>query len=543
MKKDEKKDDVKFDALRPHERQEVMRMMNKGATRRDILRWFGAAGMTAAVAGPLSMVATRAHAETPKTGGHMKYATMSQSPKDTLDPTKMTYQNDYLRAFTHFDTLTELDINSEPQPRLATSWEAADGGKKWIFELRQGVTFHNGKTFTADDVIWSIMRHKDPEVGSAAAALAEPIESIVADGPNRVIFNLASPNADFSRLMGLYSLLISAAGETDFTKGVGTGPFLITDFRPGVRSAGERNPNYFGNVYLDSLEALAITDKVARANAVISGEVDFVTRLDGNSLDSVNASENAYVFNTPAPAWYALAMQMDQGPFKNKDFRNAIKYMFDRDRLLHTTFKGYGVKANDHLFHPSSPYYNADLPQRGMDLDKAKSLIKKSGFEGETIELHISEASASSIDMGLMLQQSAAQTGITLELRREPSDGYWSNIWLKRAFVGTNWNPRPVYDTLLSLVFSSGSKWNETRISNAQLDELIVQGRGETNEAKRKEIYGDVQEILYEEDGHATVAFQDYLDGASNRLKGLQKIPQGSFCGFNFANKVWLEDA
>ena len=100
-----------------------------------------------------------------------------------------------------------------------------------------------------------------------------------------------------------------------------------------------------------------------------------------------------------------------------------------------------------------------------------------------------------------------------------------------------------MYDTLLSLVFSSGSKWNETRISNAQLDELIVQGRGETNEAKRKEIYGDVQEILYEEDGHATVAFQDYLDGASNRLKGLQKIPQGSFCGFNFANKVWLEDA
>ncbi len=537
------KDLPTISSLSGADREKIETGLRRGATRREVMTWLMASGATIAAAGSIVTSANVALAATPKKGGHMKYATYSQSPKDTLDPTKMSYSNDYLRAFTHFDTLTELDINNNPQPRLATSWEAEDGGKKWIFELRKGVTFHNGKTFTSADVIWSIMRHKDPKVGSAAKALADPIESIVADGPNRVIFNLSGPNADFSRLVALYSLLISVEGETDFTKGAGTGPYLISDFRPGVRSAGERNPNYFGNAYLDSLEGFAITDNVARANAVIAGEVDYVTQLDGNSLDVVNASKKAYVFNTPAPAWYTLAMQMDQGPFKSKDFRNAIKYMFDRDRLLKTTFKGYGVKANDHLFHPSSPYYNADLPQRDLDLDKAKSLIKKSGFEGETIELHVSEAAGNSIDMGLMLQQSAARAGITVQLKREPSDGYWSNIWLKRGFFGSNWNPRPVYDTLLSLVYSTGSKWNETHLSNPKLDELIVMGRGETDEVKRKEIYGDVQEILYEEDGHATVAFKDYLDGASNRLKGLQKIPQGAFCGFNFANKVWLDDA
>jgi peptide/nickel transport system substrate-binding protein len=236
-----------------------------------------------------------------------------------------------------------------------------------------------------------------------------------------------------------------------------------------------------------------------------------------------------------------LVMQTDVAPYNNKDFRNALKWLFDRDRLVHTSLKDYGVVANDHTFHPSSPYYNSDIEQRGLDIDRAKSLLKSSGMDGAKLELHVSDAALGSVDMGLMLQQTAARAGLTIELKREPSDGYWSNIWLKRAFIGSEWNARAVDDLNLSLIFMSDAKWNEDHIANEHLDGLIKDARATLGLEKRKEIYGEVQAIINEDSGHIIPAFADYLDGISNRVKGLEPVPVGNMGGFNFANKVWLE--
>ncbi|WP_371229599.1 ABC transporter substrate-binding protein [Roseovarius sp. 2305UL8-3] len=530
-----------FKDLRMHDQNEVYHMIRKGATRRDLLKWFGAAGMSAAVAGPLTLSATRAYADTPKKGGHLRVSSYAQSSTDAMDPAKFTYTNDYVRAYTNYDTLVDLDEVVNPQPRLATEWEVSDDGTLWSLKLREGVTFHDGKTFSSADVVWSLMRHKDEELGSTGKALMDGVESVTADGPNRVNIQLSGPNADFIRVLGLYNFAIAAEGTTDFSNGNGTGPMVVKEFTPGVNTLYERNENYFGNVYVDSCDFFAITDGVARVNALLSGEIDLGMQIPANGLQSVESSAETQVFNIPAPAWTTLNMKVDSGPFANKDFRNAIKYMFDRDRLIKTSFKNYAVKANDHPFHPSSPYYNADLPQRDLDLDKAKSLIKSSGMEGSTIDLHISDAVGASSDMALMLQQGAARSGINVNIKREPADGYWSNIWLKRDFYASNWNARPVYDVILSIAFGSGAKWNETNFANERVDALIVEARGETDEAKRKELYGEVQAILYEDDGHMTPLFYDFIDGIRNNVKGLKKTPLGFASGFNFANKVWLD--
>ncbi len=178
-------------------------------------------------------------------------------------------------------------------------------------------------------------------------------------------------------------------------------------------------------------------------------------KVEPNTLKKIEDSDVASVFKTPAPRFSELVMQIDKAPFDNQDFRNALKWLFDRERLLATVFRGYGAVANDHIFHPSSFYYNNELEQRGLDIDRAKSLLKKAGMSGATVDLHVSEASAGSVEMGLVLQQSAAQAGLTINLKKEPSDGYWSNIWLKRTFIGSEWNARPVYDMNLSLSFLS----------------------------------------------------------------------------------------
>ncbi len=521
--------------------EQVKRALGKGATRRDMLQMLMAGGFAATTAGTFLGTASEAFANTAQKGGHLKLAGYSTSAKDTLDPALGAYSNDYIRVTTFYDLLVETMPNGQAGPRLAKSFEGSNDAKTWVFDLQQGVTFHNGKSLTSADVVFSLLRHKDPAVASAASALAEQIDTVEADGKNRVIVKLKDPNADFPIMLSTFHFGIVADGTTDFTTANGTGPYKLVDWQPGVKSIGERNEDYFGNAYVDSIEHFAITDGSARTNALITREVDLVIKLDANTLDAVKNSGTARVFNTPCPRFVELAMQSDVSPYDKVDFRNALKWLFDRERLVKTTLKGYGTIANDHPFHPDSEYYNSDLEQRGLDIDRAKSLIKKSGMDGSTLELHVSDASAGSIDMGLMLQQTAGRAGLTIDLKREPSDGYWSNIWLKRAFIGSEWNARPSYDLMLSLVFKSDAKWNEDHFKSDRLDSLIIEARATLDAKKRKEIYGEAQSIIYNGSGHVIPAFADYVDGVGNHVKGMVPVPVGSMSGSNFANKVWLE--
>ena len=513
----------------------------KGASRRDMLKMLMAGGFAASTAGTLLNSAGAAYAATAQKGGHLKLAGYATSAKDTLDPALGAYSNDYMRVTAFYDMLVETQPNGQPGPRLAKSFEGSNGGKTWIFDLVDGVTFHNGKSLTSADVVYSLLRHKDPNVGSAASALAEQISGVTADGPLRVIVELNAANADFPAMLSTFHFAIVADGTTDFTTANGTGPYKLSNWQPGIKSEAVRNENYFGNAYVDSIEHFAITDGSARANALVTGEIDLAIKVDANTLELIKSSDTASVFNTPCPRFMELVMQTDVDTYKNKDFRNALKWLFDRDRLVQTTLKGYGVVANDHTFHPTSPYYNADIEQRGLDIDRAKSLLKSSGMHAETIELHVSDAAVGSVDMGLMLQQTAARAGLTINIKREPSDGYWSNIWLKRAFIGSEWNAKAVDDINLSLLFLTNAKWNEDHIANERLDGLIIEARATLELEKRREIYGEVQAIVNDESGHIIPAFADYLDGVSNRVKGLEPVPVGNMGGFNFANKVWLE--
>ena len=445
-----------------------------------------------------------------------------------------------MRMTTFYNALTRLDEKGEATPDLATSWEANSDATEWRFSLRQGIEFHDGKSFGAGDVVYTLQRHMDPATGSSAKALLDAVTEVKADGSETVVIKTSAPNADLPVVLSSYLFVILAEGTTDFSTANGTGPYMVEEFSPGVRSIAKRNENYHRDVWVESIEHFAITDSIARANALLSGEIEMAVKLDPNTLNDVQNSDSVSVFRTPCPRFSELVMQVDAKPFDNPHLRNAMKYLFDRERLLKTVFKGYGAIANDHIFHPNSFYYNSELEQRGLDIDRAKSLLKKAGMESGSLDLHVSEASAGSVEMGLMLQQTAARAGLTINLKREPADGYWSNIWLKRSFYGSEWNARPVYDMNLSLSFLSDGKWNESNINNPTLDSRVREARGTVDQNKRKELYGDVQRIIHEEGGNIIPVFVDYLDGLSNKVNGLKPVPVGNLGGFNFADSIWL---
>ena len=532
-----------FTDLQERERQALVEGLRSGASRRDMLRWLAASGIAAAAGTAILSDASVALAQTPRRGGRMRVASHISSAKDTLDPAKQLATTDYINAYIFFNGLTRLDGDVAAQPELAESFEPNADATEWVFRLRKGVQFHDGKSLTPKDVVYSLMRHKDPAVGSAAKALSEQIDVVTADGPDLVRVKLKAAYADLPIMLGTSQFMIVQDGTKDFTSPAGTGPFKIKEFSPGVRSIGTRNPNYFkeGRPYLDELELFGVQDGVARVNALMSGDIQAMTNLNPSAIDQVKSRPDLVLLNTPSATFTEIVLMCDRKPTESNDFRLAIKQLLDRERYVRTVLKGYGQLGNDHVVPPSNPLYDKELPQRTVDIDRAKFHLAKAGMAGGKVELHVSDAALGTVQMGQILQQSAARAGLTIDLKREPSDGYWGNIWGKRPMHGGQWNARPTIDIQLSLGWLSGSSWNAAKFKSAELDKLIVQGRSELDPAKRKGIYNAIQKILYDEGGNAAFAFTDFLDGLSAKVKGITPVPIGYLGGFTFPDTAWLE--
>jgi peptide/nickel transport system substrate-binding protein len=530
-----------FDALvGPQESRQLFVALQRGATRRDILTMLAAGGMQAALAGGLATTALSVHAQTPRRGGRIRVAGGTAAATDTLDPAKQSNQTDYSRCNMLYNGLTSLDGSLSPQPALAEAFNTKDA-KTWVFTLRKGVTFHDGKPLTPADVVFSIARHKDPATASKAKVLADQIESVKASGPGEVTIVLASANADLPVILGTFHFQIVKDGTTDFAAGIGTGPYKLKVFKPGVHSMVVRNDNYWkpGKPYLDEIEFVGIGDESARVNALLSGGMDLVASINPRSIARISATPGFAVFKTQSGQYSDLIMRKDLGPGANPDFVLAMKHLFDREQMRKTIALEQAVIGNDQPIDPTNRFYFAGLPQRAFDPEKAKFHFKKAGVAG-AVPIVASPAALYSVEMALVLQQTAKDVGVDIDVKRMPADGYWSNHWLSSPVGFGNVNPRPSADILLTQFFKSDAQWNESRWKSDKFDQILVAARGETDLAKRKQMYADLQTMVHEQAGIGIPLFLASLDGHSTKLQGLSPIPLGGLMGYNFAENVWL---
>ncbi|BEU98759.1 ABC transporter substrate-binding protein (plasmid) [Acidovorax sp. DW039] len=525
----------------PSESMRVMESLKRGASRRDVLAMLMACGMQAGAAGGLASLATSAHAQTPKRGGRIRVAGATAAATDTLDPAKQSNQTDYSRGSMIYNGLTSLDGSLTPQPALAESFTTQDA-KTWVFTLRKGVVFHDGKALSPADVVFSILRHKDPATASKAKVLADQIETVRASGPNEVTMVLSAPNADLPVILGTFHFCIVKDGTTDFNAGIGTGPYKLKEFKPGVRSLVVRNEAYWkpGKPYLDEIEFVGIGDETARVNALLSGGMDLVASVNPRSVARVKGTPGYAIFTTQSGQYSDLIMRKDMGPGMSPDFAMAMKYLFDREQMKKTIALDYAVLGNDQPIDPTNRFHFKDLPQRGFDLDKAKFHLQKSGVTGK-IPMVVSPAAMYSVEIALLLQQAGQRIGLDIDVKRMPADGYWSNHWLNSPVGFGNVNPRPSADTILTQFFKSDAAWNESRWKSAQFDQLLLASRAETDLPKRKQMYADMQTMIHNEAGIGIPLFLASIDGHSTKLKGLSPIPLGGLMGYSFAEHVWLD--
>jgi peptide/nickel transport system substrate-binding protein len=516
--------------------------LRRGVTRRDVMKTLLAGGMLASTAGGLLTHAGTAFAQTPKKGGKIRVAVGAGSTADTLDPAKGGSIADYVRHFMFYNRLTAIDNKLAPQMELAEAITTKDGAL-WTVKLRKDVHFHDGKPLTSADVVYSLMRHKNPATASKIKAVADEIDEVKATGPNELQIKLKSANVDLPALLGTSHFSIIKDGTTDFATAIGTGPYKCKEFKPGVRSISVRNENYWkpGKPYLDEIEYFAIPDEAARVNALLSGDVQLINAPNPRSASSFTPESGCTLFESKTGHYTNLIMRDNLGPVKNPDFVLAMKYMMDREQIRKVAMRGYGTIGNDQPVQPSNRYYFAGLQQRAMDLDKAKYHLQKSGMAGMTLPIVASTAANGSVDMAQILQLSAQKIGLNLDIKRMPADGYWSNHWAKHPMSFGNINPRPTVDLMFTLFFKSDAAMNESGWKNEKFDQLLEAARGETNDAKRKQMYADMQVLVNEHGGIGIPMFNNSLDAFTNKLKGYSSHPIAGLMGYTFAENVWLD--
>ncbi|MCB1385623.1 MAG: ABC transporter substrate-binding protein [Nitratireductor sp.] len=488
-------------------------------------RQFIMGALAAGVALPAAFsMADKAMAMTPNKGGKFRIGLAHGSTTDSLDPG--TYENDFSTGtgFARGNFLTEVDESGKLVPELAESYDSKDA-QTWVFKLRKGVEFHNGKTMDADDVIASINYHRGEDSKSAAKGVLSGVTDIKKDGDD-VIFTLDAPNADFPYLISDYHLLIlpAADGKIDPNGKVATGAYVLEEFDPGVRVTLKRNPNYWkeGKAHFDEVEILSIIDVTARQNALMNGDVDVITRVDPKTVALISRNPAIKILETSGTAHYTFPMRLDVDPFGNYDLRMALKLSIKRQELVDKILLGHGSLGNDVPVSPSMPYYAA-LEQREFDPEKAAEHYKKSGHSG-TIQLSASDAAfAGAVDAAQLIAASAKEAGIDIEVVREPTDGYWSNVWNKKGWCACYWSGRPTIDWMYASAYVADTEWNDTawRDTDAakKFNELTKAAKAELDEAKRAEMYKETQVLLRDDGGAIVPLFNNYIMGHSDKVQ------------------------
>ncbi len=487
--------------------------------RREFMNAAAAAGVAVATA---STLWTQVASAAPSRGGHATIGSDGGAAVDTLDPIKAIGTDHITQAaFCCFDSLTELEADGTPVGSLAESWETSADGRTWTFKLRQA-EFHNGKTVTADDVVWSLNRHlSDENTYAEGKLIVGALEELKADGPDTVVMVQGEVNFDLPAHLSAFGLLIGPEGTTDWEKGVGSGPYVLEEFTPGLRFAGRRYENFYRDDqgYFDSVELVNIEDPAARASALLSGSAHAIGQPEARTARMLGSTDGFSLLEAPGTQHYTTAMRTDLDPFTDNNLRLAVKYGIRRQEIVDKVFGGFGYIGNDHPIGRSQQFFNTDLPQREYDPDKAAYHLKQAGLDGIALELKASDgAFGGSVDMGVLMAESMAPAGVDVTVDRVPGDGYWSEVWLVAPWCCVYWNGRPTVDWMLTSSYISSSSWNDTYFHNDHFDSVLAAARSEPDQALRRDMYFELQEILNMEGGTTVVAFANALIGASDAL-------------------------
>jgi len=518
-------------------------------SRREFLKAGLAGSLAAGTGGLLSACGTgntikaftTSNVGKPRYGGTLRAGLTGGSTADTLDPLSAVTNVDFSRIDNLYEPLIGLTPDAQPVYVLADEVTPNAKATEWMIRVKQGITFHNGKELTADDVIYTFQAILNPKApGSAAAGLA----SIDAKGMTKldaytVRIPCSTPFATMGQALAIpgYSDIIPVGYNP--AAPVGTGPFRLKSFSPGTQSTFVRYNGYWqsGLPYLDEVIITDYADQTSQVNALLAGQVDVVNLLSEDVISEVQG-EGKNILLSPGGGWNPFTMRVDTAPFSDVRVRQAMRLVVDRQQMLDLVFGGFGTPGND-LFGIWAPDYDHSLPQRHQDIDQAKYLLKAAGQEGLHVTLVTSDIAQGTVLAAQVFAQQASEAGINVSVDDVTVDEFYGTNYLKWVFAQDYWFYN-FYLPQVSLATLPTAPFNETHWNDSRYNSLYDQAIATTDTALRTELAHEMQQIEYNEGGYIIPFFPPVIDGFGTNVGGLVPSKSGLSLGaYDFKN-VWL---
>ncbi len=496
-----------------------------GIDRRGVLLRLGSIGLGTAAWPALAQGA-------PTRGGTLRIGFIDDTK--TLDPTYSIQQSERQVLHLIYNTLLAIDVDFSLKPELAKSWTAENGGRRYVFQLQEGVMFQDGTPFDAAAAKFNFDRRLDEKTASPQRnQLNAVIEQVEVLGPHAFAINLKSPNPGLlAELADRVGFMVSPAAVEKYGQDlgrnpVGTGAFTLKNWTQGTSITLERNSHYWeeGKPYLDGIVFQTIPNTAIGMQRLIVGEVDYVNQLQPDALRQLAGKPGIKTEKSRIGRWYTYEWQVDKPPFDNPKLRQAIAYAIDRERINQITMEGQATLANGPV--PSGLWWSSpDNVVYGYDPEKAKALLAEAGVaSGTEIPMWTtSDPLYRRINQLLVEQLSAIGLKVSL-IPVATSDYYARQVSKAINFSITNWTQRADPDGLLYILFHSKGFANITGYNNPEVDKLLESARVSLDQAERKRIYAAVKDQIMRDLPYIPLYFAAEFAGMSSKLNGQVWMP------------------
>jgi peptide/nickel transport system substrate-binding protein len=499
-------------------------------------------GMAAATAIP---AISSAKSMTPKSGGVLKISHSTRIA--TLNVMKLSGPAEYPCVDMLYSGLTRIAPgNNAADPDLATDWEANEDASEFTFNLRQGVTFHDGTPFTSADVVATYSAILDAEFGSPARSVLDMIDSVEAVGIHAVRFKLNTPYADLpiSTAHANARIVSAAALAGDLNdleiKPNGTGPFKLESYDSARITRLVRFDGYYkeGQPHLDAVEMHLFPDLTAETANYLSGEVDVMLNVQQADYARISDAPGSNALRVPSGRYVNVVMRQDQAPFDDVRVRKALAMSIDRQLLVDLVLEGLGRPANDNILSPEFQYV-IDSPEIPYDPAAAKALLAQAGHpNGLKIEMAASNRPAIRGQVAIAIKEMARPAGFDIDVKAMPHDTYLANVWRKGNFYMAYWGMQPTEDATFNLLLTSKASYEDTGWHNAEFDDLVRRGRSISDPTERAAIYAKAQEIQLRDTPYIIAMYQDVLTASRDVVHGWSVHPLNRVF---YVEDVWLD--
>lgn len=527
----------KFDAIRKQNNElqnhVIDEFVNGNLSRRNFIKMASVYGLSLAAVPYVPGTDNKAFAQGGSTGGVLRVG--SGVPGQQLDPIKIQDGPGTL-AVSQVGEYLSWSEPGELRPMLAESWKPNDKGDVWTFKIRSGVKFNNGKPMTARDVAWTFNRLANPEFPSSASGMfANTLlpGSVSAPDDTTVVFELEKPVGSFSWLVSndnYNAMILPENYEGDWSKDwIGTGPWKIKEYIPGVRAVFDANRDYWqGSPLADSLELTMYEDETALLLAFQNQTIDITGSIGLANARAILANPTAYNIDVREASNHdPIHFRMDMEHFKDKRVRQAMALCMDRQSLVKNLYLGYATIGNDAPIAPVHAAYTPDIAQRPFDIEAARKLLAEAGYEnGFRFKMTVLNYQVLP-QMAQLLQSALKQINVQADLELLDSATYRGNLrygsspMLDSISGINNYGHRGVPNLFFNIQLRTGATINSARFSNAEFDSLADQFSSEVDLQSQRQIANKIHTLLLDETPMIYPAFKHQVSLSQKNITGL----------------------